>query len=216
MIFSTAHSKSSSKLKEQRRYREKCNFHIAPHSLRHTFLRNFAAVLSSFLASHPETYLNAERSIIKLPYKRTSLLSISHSRASPAISHPGDSRRERERPLFFSSVHTLSRSRTSRTTRAILKVDLSPRRKIRSRPTMGFPIAAVLSYRRSYRGSHTGRRLFRNRRTRRRLSTPAPPRLSRRLSSPRLPLRRFSRHSREKDGRKRSAEGEGNDRRRSG
>jgi len=107
-----------------------------------------------------------------------------------------------ERSLFFTNVP--SHDRGHRATRAILKLDLSLRRKIRSRPTMGFPIAAVLSYRRSYRGSHTGR-LFRNRRTRRRLSTPAPPRLSRQLFSvsllPSVPHPRapFAREGRKKE-----------------
>lgn len=67
-----------------------------------------------------------------------------------AISHPVLSNGLSSSPECTS----LSRSRTSRDARD-LKTGFIPRRKIRSRPTMGFPIAAVLSYRRSYRGSHT-------------------------------------------------------------
>lgn len=67
------------------------------------------------------------RGIIKLPYKRTSFLSISHSRAPAGYISPGSGDRFSELS-FFSLSHSRGRtlSRPDIDERAILKRDLSP------------------------------------------------------------------------------------------
>lgn len=119
------------------------------------------------------------RGIIKLPYKRTSFLSISHSRAPAGyiFARLGDRFSELS---FFSLSRSRGRtlSRTGHRRTCDLKTGFIPRRKIQSLSlslsspaTTGFPIAAAMATAvRLYRivariGSHTSR-LFRNRRER--------------------------------------------------